>query len=155
MLARFATGVTVVSAWRERDQPDAVTVSAFSALSLSPPLVLACIGIESDCYELLQRCDAFGVSILHEEQGELAMAFAELGEDKREALARHGQLWGDPGLPAPLLRHCAARLWCQREQAIVLGDHALIVGAVQQAEIVSERTPLVYLQGGFRTLAGF
>lgn len=153
LLAGFASGVTVISAWRIPGEPDVVTVSAFSALSLAPPLVLACIGVESDCYELLKGVDHFGVSILHERQGELALACAELGASKREALSRFGELWDTDQAMAPLLRDCTARLTCRRERSIEQGDHVIIVGAVLSGDTVSARAPLVYVQGGFRELA--
>ena len=85
VLSRFASGVTVVTAYRGQ-RADGVTVSAFSAVSLEPPLVLACIGEESDCYELLARSDLFGINVLSAEQGPLALAFAQVGDAKTQAL---------------------------------------------------------------------
>ena len=43
VLGRFASGITVITTRDAGGVPHGMTVSAFSSLSLDPPLVLACI----------------------------------------------------------------------------------------------------------------
>lgn len=151
VLARFASGVTVVSAYRDK-RPDGVTVSSFSAVSLSPPLVLACIGEESDCYELLARSERFAVNLLSNLQAPLALAFAELGDAKAQALSVYSDLWVRDAVP--LLSGCLAHIVCRRHAVHPGGDHRIVVGEVVDLELRDAAAdPLVYFAKGFRPLA--
>ena len=151
VLSRFASGVTVVSAYRG-EHPDGVTVSAFSALSLDPALVLVCIGESSDCFELLSATERFAVNVLGADQASLALAFAELGDAKTQALKDYPQLWL-PGA-VPLLSDCLAHIVCRRRTVYPGGDHNILVGEVTDLELRSEAgEPLVYFASEFHTLA--
>jgi len=151
VLSRFASGVTVVSAYRD-DAADGVTVSAFSALSLDPPLVLACIGKESDCYELLATSERFAVNLLSNRQASLALAFAELGEAKARALRAFPGVWSHES--APLLSDCVAHILCRRQAVYSAGDHNILVGEVVDLALRDAGVePLVYFAGEFRRLA--
>ncbi len=153
VLGRFTTGVTVVSAWRGPGVADGVTVSAFSAVSLQPPLVLACIGGDSDCHRLLRESTWFGVSILARAQAQTAYAFAGLGAAKRDALAALGAVWAGDEARAPLLADCLATLVCERVEVFEAGDHSVLIGAVHEGRLAGDRQPLVYYASAFRELA--
>lgn len=158
VLGQFASGVTVISAWREPGGPDGVTVSAFSALSLEPPLVLACIGRESDCFTLLRGAPWFGVNILHAGQAPVALAFAELGASKAAAVRRWPRLWLPParehGAGPPLLGECLAQLSCRRERVVDAGDHFILVGEVVGLGVRDAPAgPLLYYASAFHEVA--
>ena len=151
VLSRFASGVTVVSAYRG-EAMEGVTVSAFSALSLDPPLVLVCIGEASDCFELLRASEHFAVNVLAEHQASLALAFAETGHAKVQALAAFPQLW--LAEKAPVLSDCAAHIVCRRQAVHPGGDHIIVVGEVLDLALrEGAATPLVYFASEFRRLA--
>ena len=67
-LGQFASGVTVVTTRDSSGQPLGLTVSAFSAVSLEPPLVLVCIDHRSDTNRGLRESGVFAVSVLEEAQ---------------------------------------------------------------------------------------
>jgi len=151
VLARFASGVTVVSAYRDK-RADGVTVSAFNALSLSPPLVLVCIGEESDCYELLQGSEHFAVNVLSARQASLALAFAELGDTKTLALSGFPDLWANDS--APLLNGSLAHIVCRRYATHTGGDHKILIGEVIDLHLRDAvADPLLYFASEFRQLA--
>ncbi len=150
VFSQFASGVTVVSAYRG-DAADGLTVSAFTAVSLEPPLVLVCIGERSDCYELLATSEYFAVNVLAADQASLALAFAELGDAKVRALRAFPDLWMTE--TAPVLTDCAAHIVCRRHAVHHAGDHNIVVGEVLNLESrAGEREPLVYFASGFRRL---
>ena len=80
-LARFASGVTIVAA-RHPSGLVGFTATAFSALSLCPPLVLACVGKKASAYDRILTCEHVGVSILDERQAPIAAQFARSGIDR-------------------------------------------------------------------------
>lgn len=145
-LGRFASGITVITA-RDSDGRDVgMTVSAFSSLSLDPPLVLICIDNGASVAPVLEHCDRFAVSVLSDEQEPLSRRFSEKEIDRFEGVAYHrGQL------DLPLLDGALANLECQVHARYPGGDHTILVGAVE-ATSVREGHPLLYYRGGYARL---
>ena len=54
-LAKFATGVTVVTAEDPETGVHGMTANAFTSVTLEPPLVLVCVGHHRNTYRLIQR----------------------------------------------------------------------------------------------------
>ncbi|MEO2057766.1 MAG: flavin reductase family protein [Thermoleophilia bacterium] len=144
-LGRWASGITVVTA-QGPDGPVGLTASAFSSLSLHPPLVLVCIGQASYHHDHLTGAPGFGVHILDASQDEVSNTFAFKRGD------RFADLQVEEGpLGVPLLGGCLARLACERYEVLEGGDHSILIGRVLAAE-VSDGQPLTWWQGGYRRL---
>jgi flavin reductase (DIM6/NTAB) family NADH-FMN oxidoreductase RutF len=80
-MGRFASGVTVVTVRAKDGRDHGMTASAFSSVSLDPPLLLVCIKKENHSLELL--CDSasdfynkFSVNVLSRSQETLSNRFA-------------------------------------------------------------------------------
>src|SRR5271165_1491959 len=58
-LSRFASGVVVVTT-KAPEGPVGFTASAFSSVSLDPPLVLVCVGKNASAYAELLSAPLFG-----------------------------------------------------------------------------------------------
>ena len=145
-LGRWASGITVVTA-AGPDGPVGLTVSAFSSLSLHPPLVLVCIGHASWTHDLVTQAPGFGVHILATDQEEVSNTFAFSREDRFKDLPGEG---GHHGVP--MLEGAHARLVCERHQVVEAGDHSVLIGRVLQAD-VTDGDPLMWWKGGYRHLA--
>ncbi len=140
----FAAGVTVVTTALD-GQLSGTTVSAFSSLSMDPPLVLACLKRESRTLAAVREAGVFCVNILAADQGELAYAFAKSGCDDRFALAAL-----EPGATAaPVLAGGVAAVECELHAAHDGGDHEILVGRVVSVRIDETKPPLVYVRGQF------
>ncbi|MEK7239994.1 MAG: flavin reductase family protein [Gemmatimonadota bacterium] len=137
-LSRFASGVTVVTARAGDGSDHGMTVSAFSALSLEPPLVLVCLDETATLLPHLLAAATFGVSILGAAQGELSRRFADQAIDRFDGVSFIRAASG----PA-LLDGAVAHLECRRTAVHHGGDHAIVVGEVLSARTFAEE-PLVY-----------
>ena len=124
VMSRWASGVTVVTTVVD-GQPHGLTVSAFSSLSLDPPLVLVCPALTSATYPHLVRGGRFAIHILAADQQDIAMAFASKGADKVAALE-----WTLSDLGNPLLEGASCVLECSLWREYEGGDHAILVGEV-------------------------
>ena len=145
-LARFASGVTIVTA-RDADGRDVgMTVSAFSSLSLEPPLVLVCIDRAASVAPVLQHCERFVVNILAEDQAPLSRLFARHEVDRFEGVAFQRGLHG-----IALLDGALAHLECHTHTRTPGGDHLILLGAVEAASL-GEGTPLLYFRGDYGRL---
>lgn len=137
-LARFASGVTVVTVRGADGADHGMTISAFTSLSLDPPLVLACLDVTATLLPHLRGATMFGVSILAEGQAALSARFADQGVVRFDGVA----VTHAPEGPA-LIAGAAVHLVCRRIAEHPGGDHVIVVGEVQRATTHGD-APLVY-----------
>ncbi len=147
-LAHFASGVTIVTTRDDEGDYCAFTASAFSSLSLDPPLVLVCLDHSSNTYPHLLRARAFAINVLPEgdESEAICRVFAGKSETK---FAGHRYRLGETG--APLLEHALAYMECELDRTYEGGDHTIFIGRVVAAD-AREGDPLVFYRGQFRRL---
>lgn len=138
-MARWASGVTIVTARGAGQEPVGMTASSFAALSLEPPLVLVCIGHDAQSHDDLVGAAGFYVHVLSRGQEQLSRSFAAPGPEKFDALEPHESGRFD----APLLPVGVARLACAHHAAVPLGDHTVLGGRVVTVE-VTDAPPLLY-----------
>ena len=110
VLGHFASGVTVVTARDAEGRPVGLTASAFTSVSLTPPLVLVCVDVKARCYPALEASDRFAVNILGAHQEAVSQRFASNVDHKFEALTPHPGRLGLPMIPGAL-----AHIECEKE----------------------------------------
>lgn len=150
-MARFATGITVVTA-PAADGPHGVTINAFASLSLKPPLVLICIEHGRYTLKVLEHARVFGVNVLAEGQEQLSQFFST--DSRPEGPHAFDGISHHAGRLAPLLDGCVAYAECRVTAQYPGGDHTIFVGEVEAAEVVPARRPLVYYDRGYHNLTG-
>jgi flavin reductase (DIM6/NTAB) family NADH-FMN oxidoreductase RutF len=145
-LRSFAAGVTVVTTRDREGRPSGLTASAFTSVSLDPPLVLVCVDHSATAHPDIRALGWFAVNVLRREQEALSRQFAVSGGDKFRGVACHE---GRAGLP--LLDGALATLECRIVEAHEAGDHTIFIGQVESASVTGGR-PLVYFHGGYHSL---
>ena len=148
VLGRFASGITIVTAIDADGRDVGMTVSAFSSVSLFPPLVQICVDRSASMFDTLRlHAKGFGVNILGSEQEALSRRFA--AEDSMHRFDGVGYSRGDSGLV--LLEDALAHVECRMFACYDAGDHMLFVGEVEHASARDAR-PLLYYRGGYAQL---
>lgn len=145
VLGRFASGVTVVTVRDPGGRDQGMTVSAFSSVSLSPPLVMVCIGHDASLHPLIEHVTHFGVNILSATQEALSRRFAA-HLDRFDGV---GFERGESGVA--LIEGALAFLECRIVARHPAGDHTIVIGEVEAAENRDDR-PLLYYRGGYAQL---
>ncbi len=143
-LSYFASGVCVVTAVADNGAPVGITISAFTSLSLDPPLVLFCLGNKTKNLEAFTSGSAFAVNILAEEQAETSETFAGQNDDKFASVPFAGSESG-----CPLLLGCLASLECSPFATHDGGDHVIVVGKVDRVQKTAEGRPLLRYRGNY------
>lgn len=130
--ARFATGVIVITVGTG-NRARGMTVSAFSVVARTPPLVSVALRGSSTCLAQLKEDGAFAISALAAGQANLARHFAgPLRQSGLSQLSPDGWLLGPAG-SIPVLPGAVGWLDCQPELVIPAGDHELIIARVRAA----------------------
>jgi flavin reductase (DIM6/NTAB) family NADH-FMN oxidoreductase RutF len=135
-----AGAVSIVAAYAsESNTPVGLTVSSFATLSFEPPLVMFAIQHNAESYPALVSSKVFGVSLLSVAQADTAQLFATKGP------AKIAKTKFDQGatLRVPLIPCALAQVECLTQQIVLSGDHAIIVGLVEDARTY-DGEPLLY-----------
>ena len=146
-LSRFASGVTVLTTRSADDRDLGMTATAFSSLSLDPPMVLVCIDRAASIAPALDGLTHLAVHVLGAEQEAVSRQFAMKEGDRFAGLAVTRGAGGVPLLPGALVR-----LECRISERHPAGDHVIVVAEVLAAE-VAEGEPLLYFRGRYARLA--
>jgi len=155
VLGRFASGVTVLSTVHETvtgPTDHAITVSAFTSVSLDPPLVLACVDTHNRFHDPVLSAGFWGVSVLRESAHETASWLATRGRDLSHQLDRvahhRGEVTG-----TVLVDDALAWLECRTRAAYDGADHTILVGEVLAAAVSGEADdPLLYYRSHYGAL---
>jgi flavin reductase (DIM6/NTAB) family NADH-FMN oxidoreductase RutF len=139
---RFATGVTVITCRTPDGQAHGATVTAFTPISLDPPLVQVALTRSSKACGYLAGA-SYAVNVLAADQVDLAMHFA--GRPGPEPVP-----WRE-GPTAPVLSGTAATISCRPWRADDGGDHVLFFGEVVDV-VRNERPPLVFHDSRFHEI---
>jgi flavin reductase (DIM6/NTAB) family NADH-FMN oxidoreductase RutF len=148
VLGHFASGVTVITTTDADNRPAGLTASAFTSVSLDPPLILVCVDHKSQTYPALLERGRFAVNFLADDQQDVSRRFASTKLDKFEVV---GWRMSDFGLP--LIDGALAQLECTTANTHVEGDHTIFVGLVERASAL-DKEPLMYFRGKYDRLRG-
>jgi 3-hydroxy-9,10-secoandrosta-1,3,5(10)-triene-9,17-dione monooxygenase reductase component len=144
VMGRFAAGVTVVTTAGSDQAPYGLTATAFTSVSLDPPLVLVCIDKKSETYPHFAASGTFAVNFLARDQEEISRRFAVSGGDKFA-----GTSWLRGQLGVPLLAGTIGNVECRVLHSYDGGDHTIYVGQVEFGA-VDDGEPLIYFRGAYR-----
>jgi 3-hydroxy-9,10-secoandrosta-1,3,5(10)-triene-9,17-dione monooxygenase reductase component len=148
-MGQLATGVTVVTTRARDGAPVGTTVSAVTALSLEPPLILVCLVRDSRTLEALRGHGAFAVNVLAARQRHLSANFARRGGDADWAGISHRP--GPTG--SPRLDGALGLVECTVEDVFPGGDHEIVIGRVRRAEAgPRDAGALVHWRGSYTSV---
>lgn len=141
-MGAFATGVTVVSAARDGGRMSGITVNSLTSVSLDPPLLLWCLGDQSERYDVFAEAERWGVTVLGADDEAMALRFARA---ETETIAEHE---AELRAGAPLLRAGVAHFVCRTHDRRAAGDHLIIIGEVLDARVKPGAT-LTFFRGRY------
>jgi flavin reductase (DIM6/NTAB) family NADH-FMN oxidoreductase RutF len=139
-----AATVAVVTAVGPDGRRHGMTATAFTAVSMDPPTVLACINTRSALHHALLASRRLCINVLGSEQAHFVQPFAGAlkGEDRFSVgrwAADHG------GLPYCL--DAQSSLFCALEHAFPVATHTVAIARVTGVRTSGLAAPLLYLDG--------
>lgn len=140
--AAYPTGVVLLTIGRE-SEGYGTTIGTFVTVSLEPPLISVCLQVGCRTLALVPPRTTFGISVLTEDQGDLARHYAR--KDGPRGIAGL-PLWHGRRAGAPTLATAAAGFECCVVRHVEVGDHVLVLAAVERAWR-ADATPLLHFNG--------
>lgn len=148
-LGSFATGITVVTVRAPEGTVLGMTVNSFTSVSLDPPLVLWCLDKSAALFPVIEKCDAFCLSVLSKEQEDVSNRFAVAHQHEATGLPLTEGVSG-----VSYLSESLTNFQCSVYARHEAGDHLIIVGRVEAFGETSDEEPLLYFKGGYMGLEG-
>jgi flavin reductase (DIM6/NTAB) family NADH-FMN oxidoreductase RutF len=142
VMSTFPSGVVVLTAFGEDGLPRGLTVNAFCAVSLEPPLALACIDKTSNTLAAVQAAGGFTANILASGREQLARRMATKLSDKFDTI-KWRRPAGESGGPI-MEDDAAAYAVCTLRRTIEAGDHWIVLGLVTDGAHFEGVKPMVY-----------
>jgi len=122
----FMTGVTVVTTCKDDGTPLGFTANSFASVSLDPALLLVSIAKTSSNYNNFANASHFAINILAEEQKDISNTFARPSDDRFANLA-----WTKSASHNAIIDQVSAWFDCTTYQVVDAGDHAILIGKVE------------------------
>ena len=138
-MARFATGVTIVTTADRGGHWWGFTASSFSSLSFDPPLILVCLANDANCHPVFTTEPSFLVNVLGPEHEDLAVRFGTKGADKFA-----GDRFRPDADGLPVLTDALVSLRCRTVELAVGGDHTILIAQVEDADLRRDGAPAVH-----------
>ncbi|HEY0871072.1 MAG TPA: flavin reductase family protein [Acidothermaceae bacterium] len=148
---KFATGISV-AATEHKGIEHAMTVNAFTSVSLEPLLVLICVEKITRFHAAVLATGLWALSVLSDDAEDAARWFAEKARPTGGQMAnyphRPGQVTG-----MPVLEQAMAIIECRTRAIYDGGDHDIVLGDVVGLwSDPAPRQPLLYFGGQYRRL---
>ena len=145
-LAKFTTGVTVVTCADNSGEIYGITANSFSSVSLEPPLILWNIAKVSRSLQGFLKAGYFAINILTEKQKSISKVFARSEKNLFDDIHYSKNEFG-----VPLLDGTLAIFECRTRESIDCGDHHIIIGEVIDYRSTDSQ-PLVFFDGHYKAI---
>jgi flavin reductase len=150
LLARFATGVTVVAA-RHGPLLAGMTANAIASISIDPPVLMVSIARKAETYRAIVGSHAFAVSVLADDQRDLAECFAQ--PTTAAKLTRFcDAAWHEAETGSPILEGALAYFDCRLTEQHDGGDHVIFLAEIVAAGFREDAEPLLWFASEYRSL---
>ena len=151
-LGRYGSGVTVMTTVADGED-HAITVSAFTSVSLDPPLVLVCVDKGVRMHAAVLDCGYWASSVLAGDQQPIADRFARSGRDLYSQFDGIGTTAG-PKTGCPIVQGALSWIECRTWATYDGGDHTIVVGEVLSLGLGEPADPsaLIYYSSNYREL---
>jgi flavin reductase (DIM6/NTAB) family NADH-FMN oxidoreductase RutF len=125
-----------------------MTVSSFTSVSLTPPLVLVSIAKGSAMHDFFRGAESYAVNFLAEDQKSVSDRFAGRTQTKDRF---EGIKFSKGTTGSPIIAGSRAVIECRAWQVYEGGDHSILVGEVVSAKTLNSKRPLVYYSQQYTT----
>ena len=144
VIGTITSGVVVLTT-RDDGGDHGMTISAICSLSMEPPMLLACLNMNSRTQQAVSTTGQFAVQVLDHRQAWIAERFARPSTgNKFDGVPVGSGLLID----VPVLTDALAVVECQVKDAVRGGTHRVFLSKVVHAE-AREGSPLAYFRGRF------
>lgn len=143
VLGQFCTGITVITSVHGHE-PVGFTCQSFSALTMTPPMILLCPQKSSTSWPRIRKAGTFVVNVLAADQRWISDSFAKSGTDKFAGVDYSSTSEG-----LPIIDGSLAWIECEITKEIDAGDHTIVMGGIREFGREKTGDPLLFHRGNY------
>ena len=144
-MRRYIYSVSIMSNKDNADNPNAITVSSVTSISMDPPSLLICINKSSRIHSSIELGTKFCINLLNNEQEDISNICSD--EDMYDQRFKD-ENWNLDGIP--FLKNAQANIFCKVDKLTSYHTHTIIIGLVEGANYADEISTLTYVDGGYK-----
>ena len=144
-MRRYIYSVSIMSNKDNADNPNAITVSSVTSISMDPPSLLICINKSSRIHNSIELESKFCINLLNNKQEDLSNICSD--EDMHDQRFKD-ENWNLDGIP--FLKNAQANIFCKVDKLTSYHTHTIVIGLVEDANYADEISTLTYVDGGYK-----
>tara|TARA_Y100001947_G_scaffold70232_1_gene59099 strand:+ start:99 stop:503 length:405 start_codon:yes stop_codon:yes gene_type:complete len=127
------------------DNPNAITVSSVTSISMNPPSLLICINKSSRIHDTIELGSKFCINLLNSNQQNLSNICSD--EEMYDQRFKDKN-WNLDDIP--FLQNAQANIFCKVDKLTSYHTHTIVVGLVEEANYADEISTLTYVDGEYK-----
>ena len=144
-MRRYIYSVSIMSNKDNADNPNAITVSSVTSISMDPPSLLICINKSSRIHNSIELGSKFCINLLNNEQEDLSNICSD--EDMHDQRFKD-ENWNLDSIP--FLKNAQANIFCKVDKLTSYHTHTIVVGLDEDANYADDISTLTYVNGKYR-----
>ena len=144
-MRRYIYSVSIMSNKDNADNPNAITVSSVTSISMDPPSLLICINKSSRIHNSIELESKFCINLLNNKQEDLSNICSD--EDMYDQRFKD-ENWNLDGIP--FLKNAQANIFCKVDKLTSYHTHTIVIGLVEDADYADEISTLTYVDGKYK-----
>ena len=144
-MRRYIYSVSIMSNKDNADNPNAITVSSVTSISMDPPSLLICINKSSRIHDSIELGSKFCINLLNNDQEDLSNICSD--EDMYDQRFKDKN-WNLDNIP--FLKNAQANIFCKVDKLTSYHTHTIVIGLVEDANYADEISTLTYVDGEYK-----
>ena len=144
-MRRYIYSVSIMSNKDNADNPNAITVSSVTSISMDPPSLLICINKSSRIHNSIELESKFCINLLNNKQEDLSNICSD--EDMYDQRFKD-ENWNLDNIP--FLKNAQANIFCKVDKLTSYHTHTIVIGLVEDANYADEISTLTYVDGKYK-----
>ena len=144
-MRRYIYSVSIMSNKDNADNPNAITVSSVTSISMDPPSLLICINKSSRIHDSIKLGSKFCINLLNKEQEDLSNICSD--EEMYDQRFKDKN-WNLENIP--FLKNAQANIFCKVDKLTSYHTHTIVIGLVEDANYADEISTLTYVDGKYK-----
>ena len=144
-MRRYIYSVSIMSNKDNADNPNAITVSSVTSISMDPPSLLICINKTSRIHNSIELESKFCINLLNNKQVDLSNICSD--EDMYDQRFKD-ENWNLDNIP--FLKNAQANIFCKVDKLTSYHTHTIVIGLVEDANYADEISTLTYVDGEYK-----
>ena len=144
-MRRYIYSVSIMSNKDKANNPNAITVSSVTSISMDPPSLLICINKSSRIHDTIVQGSKFCINLLNSNQENLSNICSD--EDMYDQRFKDKN-WNLDDIP--FLQNAQANIFCKVDKLTSYHTHTIVIGLVADAKYADEISTLTYVDGEYK-----